>query len=124
MENDHERLREVQFEIASHVIHNALGFGNVGVAGGAHGFEAHAFETGDGVFDAEAVLDRKAESPAESLGHAADGGTFFGHLDEHLAGLAVGVEADGEIALVVADREFVRDRFASGGKRSAKCGHG
>ena len=49
---------------------------------------------------------------SEAVHQAADGGTFLGHGDEDLARLAVGIEADGDVALVSADVELVRDRRA------------
>ncbi len=46
---------------------------------------------------------------SEAVHQAADRGAFLGHGDEELAGFAVGIEADGDVALVSADVEFVRD---------------
>ena len=40
---------------------------------------------------------------AEDVHQAADRAAFFGHRDEQLAGAAVGVEADGDVAFVAGD---------------------
>lgn len=110
---------EVNFEVSGDVVDDGVGGGDVWVAGYAVGLEAHAFESGDGFADGEAELDGEAESSAECLAHAAEGGAFFGDLDEDLAGRAVGVEADSEIALVSPDAELVGDRVAGVGERLA-----
>ncbi len=39
-------------------------------------------------------------------------GAFLGHLDEEFAGIAVGIEADDDVAFVASDVELVRDRHA------------
>ena len=44
---------------------------------------------------------------------------FLGHRDEDLAGRAVLVHADGDVALVAADRELVGDRLALVGQLAA-----
>ena len=46
---------------------------------------------------------------SEAVHQAADRGAFLGHGDEELAGFAVGIEADGDVALVSADVELVGD---------------
>lgn len=104
--------RELDLDVSRHVVDDAVGFGDVWVAGVAHGFEAHALESADGVLGGEAVLDSEGEGTAEGLAHAVHGGAFLGHFDEDLAGLAIGVEADGEIALVVPDGELVGEGLA------------
>ena len=44
---------------------------------------------------------------------AADRRAFLGHRDEQLAGPAVGIEADGDVALVARDVELVGDELAA-----------
>jgi hypothetical protein len=50
----------------------------------------------------------------------ADGGALLGHGDEELAGLAVLVEADGEVALVAGDVELVGEGVAGVGEAAAQ----
>ena len=59
-----------------------------------------------------AVLQRDRDGQREAVHQAADRRSFFRHGDEEFAGLAVGIEADGDVALVVSDFELVRDRGA------------
>ena len=54
----------------------------------------------------------------EGVHQPADRGAFLGHGDEDLAGLAVLVQADRDVALVAGDRELVGDRRAA---RRAAC---
>lgn len=110
---------EVEFEESCDVVDDGLGLGDFGVAGGAHGLEAHALEADDGVVDGQAVLDGEGEGAAECLAHAGHGGAFLGHFDEELAGRAVGVEADGEVALVITHAELVGDGGAGFGEDAA-----
>ena len=60
----------------------------------------------------DSVLQRDRGGQREAVHQAADGRSFFRHGDEQFAGLAVGIEADGDVALVVPDLELVRDRSA------------
>jgi hypothetical protein len=60
----------------------------------------------------------------EAVHEAGDGGTFFGHADEDLAGLAVGVEADGDVAFVAGDGELVGERGALVGEAMADGARG
>ena len=74
-------------------------------------------EAGVGEFFAEqfqrhAVLQRDGDGAGEAVHEAGDGGAFLGHGDEEFSGLAVGIEADDDVALVSADVELVRDRHA------------
>ena len=66
--------------------------------------------------EGDAVLEGHGDGGGEGVHQAGDGGAFLGHADEDLAGLAVGVEADGEVALVAGDGEFVGDGGALGGQ--------
>lgn len=115
---------ERDLDVSRDVVDDAVGFGDVWVAGEAHGFEAHALEAAYGVLGGEAVLDGEGEGTAEGLAHAVHGGALFGHLDEDLAGLAVGIEADGEVALVVPDGELVGEGFACDWEDLAGGDHG
>ena len=70
---------------------------------------AAGLEAGVGEFFAEqfqrhAVLQRDGDGQREAVHQAADGRAFFGHGDEDFAGLAVGIEADGDVAFVVLRR--------------------
>ena len=77
-----------------------------------------------------AVLQRERDGGGEGVHQAGDRGAFFGHADEDLAGLAVGIEADGDVALVAGDGEFVSDGRAlfvqamtNGARRSVQILH-
>ena len=59
---------------------------------------------------------------AKRVHQAGDGRAFLGHGDEDLAGRAVLVLADGDVALVAADGELVRDRLALVGELAAHGG--
>ena len=48
----------------------------------------------------------------EAVHQAGDGRAFFGHLDEDLAGFAVGIQAYDDVALVASDVELVGYRHA------------
>lgn len=117
-------LGEVEVEEAGDVVDDAEGFGDFGVGGVAHGFEAHALEADDGFVDGEAVLEGEGEGAAEGLAHAGDHGAFFAHFDEDLTGAAVGVEADGEVALEAVDGELVGEAAAGGGEDLPGGEHG
>ena len=72
----------------------------------------------------DAVLEGERDGGGEGVHEAGDGGAFLGHADEDLAGLAVGVEADGDVALVSGEAELVGDarrarRAGDGGRRGA-----
>jgi len=117
-------LGEVEFEVAGDVVNDGAGLGDLGVAGGAHGLEAHAFESSDSVFDAQAVLHGEGERSAERLAESRESGAFFGDFEEDLARGAVGIEPDGEVSLVAVDGELVGQRV-SGARQSPSAGdHG
>ncbi len=65
------------------------------------------------------MLQRDADGGGEAVHEAGDGGTFFRHADEDLAGVAVGIEADGDVSLMVGDGELVGDRGALAGQAVA-----
>ena len=64
----------------------------------------------------DAVLEGERDGGGEGVHEAGDGGAFLGHADEDFAGLAVGVEADGDVALVAGEAELVGDGGALGGQ--------
>ena len=59
-----------------------------------------------------AVLQRNADGGGEGVHKSADRGALFRHLQEDLTRLAVFVETNGEVALLPANVEAVRDRRA------------
>ncbi len=69
--------------------------------------------------EGDAVLEGERDGGGEGVHEAGDGGAFLGHADEDFAGAAVGVEADGDVALVAAEAEFVGDGGALGGEAVA-----
>ena len=58
------------------------------------------------------MLQSDRDGCGEGIHQAGDGRAFLGHLDEDFAHLAVGVEADSDVALMAGDGEFVGDRGA------------
>ena len=101
--------QEAQLEPAENVVHDALGVADVGVAGPSAGLEAGVGELFAEQFQRDSVLQRDRNGQREAVHEAADGRSFFGHGDEQFAGLTVRIEADGDVALVVSDFEFVGD---------------
>jgi len=98
---------ESLFEVASDIIEDAFGLRNLGVRGRTHGLEAHAFETTDRFFEWKPILKGQTEGTAEPLHQPAEGGSFFGHLDEDLSRSTVLEEAEGEVSLVSHDPELM-----------------
>ncbi len=68
----------------------------------------------DQVAQRHAVLKGDADGGREGVHQTGDGGAFLGHLEEDFAGLAVVVQADGDVAFVAGDVELVGDRLAFG----------
>ena len=69
-------------------------------------------------FEGNAVLEGEGDGGGEGVHESGDGGAFLGHADEDFAGLAGGVEADGDVALVSGEGELVGDGEArSAGRR-------
>src|SRR5258707_318844 len=105
-------MRHVRLAVAGDELHgepaeNVVGDGgriaDFRIFGEAGGFEALVCELANEGFEGHAVLEGHAGEGADAVHQAADGGTFFGHGDEKLAGLIVLEQADGEIAFVAGD---------------------
>ena len=64
----------------------------------------------DQVAKRHAVLERHRHRRREGVHEARNGAAFLGHLQEDLAGLAVRVQPDGDVALVAGNVELVGDR--------------
>ena len=103
------------------VVDDRLGDGDLRVAGEARWLEAKVGELGHEVAERHAVLEGQADRRRQRVHEAGDRGALLGHLDEDLAGLAVRVEADRDVALVAGDLELVRDGCRSRGSRW-RCG--
>ena len=73
----------------------------LGILAPAAGLEAGVRELFAEQLERHAVLQGDGDGQGEAVHQAADGGAFLGHGDEDFAGLAVGIEADGDVALVV-----------------------
>ena len=91
---------EAQIEPAEDVVHEALGVADLRIAGPAGGLEAGVGEFLAEHLEGNAMLQGDGDGGGEGVHQAGDGGTLLGHLDEDFAGLAGGVEADGDVALV------------------------
>ncbi len=107
---------EADLHPAEEVVHDGLGVADLLVAGPAGGLEAGVGELLAEHPEGNAVLEGERDGGGEGVHESGDGGAFFGHADEDLAGLAVGVEADGDVALVSGERELVGDAGALGGQ--------
>ena len=94
---------EAELHPAEEVVHEALGVADLFVAGPAGGLEAGVGELFAEDLEGDAVLEAEGGGGGEGVHEAGDGGAFLGHADEDFAGLAVGVEADGDVAFVAAD---------------------
>src|SRR6266496_648852 len=100
---------EAQLEPAEDVVHDRLGKADLGILAPAAGLEAGVRELFAQQLERHAVLQRHRDRQRKTVHQAADRRTFFRHLDEQFARLAVGIEADSDVALVSADVELVRD---------------
>ena len=116
---------ELHRQPAEDVVDQALGDRDFGVAGHAAGFEADVLELADERFDRHAVL----QADARRAWRWCPSGRRWcepslAMRDEDFAGLAVFVQADGDVALVAGDVELVRDRRgacrAGGGAAGAR----
>ena len=107
---------ETDLDPAEDVIHDRLGEADVGVAGPAGGLEAGVGELLAEDAERDAVLEGERDGGGKRVHEAGDGRAFLGHADEDFARLPVGVEADGDVALVSGDAELVGDGGALGGE--------
>ena len=107
---------EADLDPAEDVIHDGLGVADFWVAGPAGGLEAGVGELLAEDAERDAVLESEGDGGGEGVHESGDGGAFFCHADEDFAGLAVGVEADGDVALVAGEAELVGDGGALGGE--------
>ena len=89
------------------------------VAGPAGGFEAGVGEFFAEDLERDAVLEGEGDGGGEGVHEAGDGGAFLGHADEDFSGGSVGVEADGDVAFVAGDGEFVGEGGALFGEAVA-----
>ncbi len=114
-----EAGNELHTQPAEDVIHQARRKPHVGVRRDPHRFKALVGELVDEAGQRDAVLERDAGGGADAVHQSADGRAFLRHGDEELAGGAVLVQADGQIAFVTADIEAVGDAVAGIGKPTA-----
>ena len=107
---------EADLDPAEDVVHDRLGVADLLVAGPAGGLEAGVGELLAEDAEGNAVLEGEGDGGGEGVHESGDGGAFLGHANEDLAGLAVGVEADGDVAFVSGEAELVGDGGALGGE--------
>ena len=100
-------------EPAEDVVDDRLGDRDLLVAGEARRLEPDVGELVDQVAQRHAVLEGEADRGREGVHQARHGRALLGHLQEDLAGLAVGIQADGDVALVAGDVELVGDRLSA-----------
>src|ERR1044071_4866912 len=99
---------ELATEPAKDVIGDAAGVADIGILGEAARLEALVSEFLYQALERDAILQRHRGEGRDRVHEAADRTSFFRHLDEELSRLAVFVEADGDVAFVPRDLEFVR----------------
>ena len=63
-------------------------------------------------FQGHAVLESNGSERADCVHQSADGAAFFGHGDEKLARLTIGVESNSDVAFVTGNLELVSERHA------------
>jgi hypothetical protein len=103
--------QELALQPVEDVVDDGRRPGDLAVAGGARRVEAGVAHLRREVPERDAVLEGDRRDLGDGVHEAGDGGAFFVDLDEELAGPAVRIEADGQIAVLVADAELVRDRL-------------
>src|SRR5207247_620295 len=91
------------------VIDDRLRDRNLRVASEPTRLEADVRELVHQVAERDTVLERDGDRRGERVHEAGDGRAFLRHLQEDLAGLAVWVEPDGDVALVAGDVKLVGD---------------
>ncbi len=103
-------------EGASHPTEDVVGqresVANIRVLGESARLESLVGEFLDQAFQWHTVLQGHRREGSHGVHQAADGATFLGHLDKEFTGLAVIEEADGDVAFVSGDFEFVGDGLA------------
>ena len=110
---------EAELHPAEEVIHDGFGVADLFVAGPAGGLEAGVGELFGEDLEGDAVLQGERDGGGEGVHEAGDGGALLGHADKDFAGAVVGVEADGDVALMAGDVEFVGDGGALRGEAVA-----
>lgn len=106
------RGEELDGQPLEDVVHDRLGHRDLGVLREAAGLEPRVGELVHQELQGDTVLEGERGHGGEGVHQTGDGGAFLGHGDEDLAGAAVLVLADGDVALVAADAELVGDRLA------------
>src|SRR5713101_4454287 len=100
---------EAELEPAEDVVHDRLGEADVGIVRPAARLKARVRKFLAEQFERDTVLERNRDRQREAVHQTRDGRAFLRHLDEEFTRAALGIEADSDVALVVADLEFVRD---------------
>src|ERR1019366_2366367 len=103
---------EAQVQPAEDGVHDRLGIADFGMARPAAGLKARVRELFAEEFQRHAVLQRDRDGQRKAVHEPRHGRAFLRHLDEDLAGFAVGIQADDDVAFVASDVELVRDRHA------------
>ena len=94
---------EAELHPAEDVVHDGFGIADLLVAGPARGLETGVRELLAEQLQWLAMLQAHGDRRGEGIHEAGDGGALLGHADEDFARAAVGVKADGEVALVTSD---------------------
>src|SRR5450631_2699251 len=105
-------IQEARGQPAHDVVGHRLRERDLRVAGNALGLEAHVAELPYKRLERHAVLQRDRDGRREGVHHAAQRRALLADVgEEDLADAAVLVHAGGDVTLVAADRELVRDRL-------------
>src|ERR1700736_2024752 len=104
--------QELRGEPAEDVVGDRLRDRNFGVLRESRRLEAGVRELLHQHFQRDTVLERQRDAGREGIHQPRDGAAFLGHHQEDLAGRAILVDADRDVALVALDVELVGDRPA------------
>src|SRR5450631_581258 len=101
---------EAQLQPAEDVVHQRLGITDLLVASPARRLKACVRKLLAEHLEGNTMLQRDGDGGGKGIHQSGDGGSFLAHLDEYLAGLPVGIQADRDVAFMSGNGELVRER--------------
>src|SRR5258705_58647 len=102
-----DNLKESAAEPTGNVVKHRGNETDVGVGGDAARFEAGVQELVHENFELNSILQTDGNGKSQAIHHAGKSGAFLGHFDEDFARTIVFIKADGDVAFVATDAEFV-----------------